>query len=160
MQPAIAADEPGGEADYYRIVSVPIPEGLVIEPGALELLPDGKLAVGTRRGEIYLVSGVLEDPPKALKFSRFAFGLHEILGLANRDGWLYVVQRPEVSRLKDTDGDGRADVFETVNDDWDISGDYHEYAFGSKFDRHGDLWVALCLTGSFSSKAKFRGWCL
>ncbi|HEX4148545.1 MAG TPA: hypothetical protein VHY20_06145, partial [Pirellulales bacterium] len=130
------------ESDYYRIISLPIPADLVVEPGALELLPDGKLAVGTRRGEIYLVSGALADPPNELKFTRFAFGLHEMLGLAYRDGWLYVVQRPELSRLKDTDADGRADVFETVNDDWDISGDHHEYAFGSKFDRHGDLWVA------------------
>src|SRR5581483_7999601 len=40
------------------------------------------------------------------------------------------------------------------------SGDYHEYAFGSKFDRDGNLWVVLCLTGSFSSDAKYRGWCL
>ncbi len=31
--------------------------------------------------------------------------------------------------LKDTDGDGVADVFEVVNADWGISGDYHEYAF-------------------------------
>jgi glucose/arabinose dehydrogenase len=158
--PAAQAAAGAAESDYYRIIPLPIPEGLVIEPGALEMLPDGRLAVGTRRGEIYLVSGAWADPPKDLKFSRFAFGLHEILGLAYRDGWLYATQRPELSRLKDTDGDGRADVFETVNDDWDISGNYHEYAFGSKFDPHGDLWVALCLTGSSSSQAKFRGWCV
>jgi hypothetical protein len=65
-----------------------------------------------------------------------------------------------VSRLKDEDGDGRADRFEVVSDAWEISGDYHEYAFGSKFDREGNLWVVLCLTGSFSSEVKFRGWCL
>ena len=76
------------------------------------------------------------------------------------DGWLYATQRGEVSRLKDDDGDGRADLFETVSDGWEINGDYHEYAFGSKFDRDGNLWVVLCLTGSFSSEVKFRGWCL
>ena len=54
----------------------------------------------------------------------------------------------------------RADVFETVSDAWEINGDYHEYAFGSKFDRDGNLWVALCLTGSFTSENKFRGWAL
>ena len=41
-------------------------------------------------------------------------GLHETLGLSWRDGWLYATQRPEVTRMKDRDGDGRADVFETV----------------------------------------------
>ena len=65
-----------------------------------------------------------------------------------------------MTRIKDTDGDGRADVFETVSDGWEINGDYHEYAFGSKFDKDGNLWVVLCLTGSFTSDQKYRGWCL
>ncbi len=78
----------------------------------------------------------------------------------HRDGWLYATQRGELTRVKDTNSDYKADVFETVSDAWDIGGDYHEYAFGSKFDRDGNLWVALCLTGSFTSDYKFRGWAL
>ena len=30
----------------------------------------------------------------------------------------------------------------------------------SKFDREGNLWVLLTLTGSFTSDSQFRGWCL
>ncbi len=156
---AAAADPK--ESDYYKILTFEPPKGLVLEAGALEWLPDGRLAVATRRGEIYLVENpYADDPAKDSKFVPFAKGMHEILGLSWRDGWLYVTQRGEVSRIKDSDGDGRADVFETVFDGWGISGDYHEYAFGSKFDRDGNLWVALCLTGSFTSDAKFRGWAL
>jgi hypothetical protein len=118
------------------------------------------MAVSTRLGEIYLVENAFEDPPTRVKFNKFAGGLHEVLGLAWRDGWLYCTQRPEVTRMKDTDGDGRADRFETISDAWGITGDYHEYAFGSKFDREGNLWVVLCLTGSFSSDIDYRGWCL
>jgi glucose/arabinose dehydrogenase len=118
------------------------------------------LAVGTRRGEIWIVENALAADPKQAKFRRFARGLHEVLGLAWRDGWLYVTQRCELTRVKDSDGDGKADVFETVSDGWEISGDYHEYAFGSRFDRDGNLWVVLCLTGSFTSDVKYRGWCL
>jgi len=98
--------------------------------------------------------------PTQVKFTLFAEGLHEVLGLAWKDGWLYVTQRCEVSRLKDNDQDGRADVVETVNDDWGVTGDYHEYAFGSRFDKDGHIWVTLCLTGSFSSQAPYRGWCV
>ena len=29
---------------------------------------------------------------------------------------------------------------------------------GSKFDAEGNIWVVLCLTGSFSSEVPFRGW--
>lgn len=157
---ATAADTPK-EAEYYPIRKFTIPEGVVLEAGALEVLPGGKLAVSSRRGEIYLVEGAFgEDPEKAAKFTRFAAGLHEVLGLAYRDGWLHATQRGEVTRLKDSDGDGQADLFETVADAWGIGGDYHEYAFGSKFDREGFLWVALCLTGSFTSEHPLRGWAL
>src|SRR5262249_34224129 len=137
------------------------PKGEVLEVGALEMMPDGRLAVGTRRGEIWMVHHPLgQDPAKEAKFTRYAQGLHEILGLSYRGGWLYVTQRPERTRVKDTRGTGRADVFETVADPWEISGDYHEYAFGSKFDKDGNMYVTLCLTGSFTSDVKFRGWCL
>ena len=48
------------EADYYRVVDLPMPEELAIETGSFELAPDGRLAIGTRRGEIYFVSGAFD----------------------------------------------------------------------------------------------------
>ena len=146
------------EDEYYQILRFELPPGEVLEAGAIEIMPDGKVAVGTRRGEIWMIDNAYADDPKQAKFTRFAHGLHEILGLAQKDGWLYVTQRPDVTRIKDTDGDGKADVFEVVTDGWEINGDYHEYAFGSRFDKDGNIWIALCLTGSFNSNSKFRGW--
>ncbi len=148
------------EADYYPITRFEVPEGVVLEASSFQLLANGKLAVASRRGEIWMVSNPYAKEVKAEQFQRFAHGLHEVLSLAERDGWLYVVQRCDVSRIKDSDGDGKADLFEVVNDDWEISGDYHEYAFGTKFDRDGNLWITLCLTGSFSSQVPYRGWCV
>src|SRR5262245_2548379 len=147
------------EDDYYRIVSLPIPENVVLEVGGEVLLPDGTLAVSTRRGDIYKITNPL-GKPEEMQFHLFARGLHEVLGLAERDGWLYATQRGEITRLKDMDGDGLADELETYGDGWEISGDYHEYAFGSPFDKDGNIWVVLCLTGSFTSEAPYRGWCL
>ena len=156
-----AADPLPTEADYYKILKFKIPDGVVLEAGGLELMPDGKLAVCSRRGDIYMISDPFaENPAEESKFTLWAQGLHEVLGLAQRNGWLYCVQRCELTRMKDSDGDGRADLFETVSDGWEISGDYHEYAFGSRFDKNGHLWTVLCLTGSFTSNTKFRGWCL
>ena len=159
-EPTWADEQKPVENDYYRMTSFDIPKEIMLEAGGVELLPNGKLAVATRRGEIWLVDKPFADSPTDATFSRFAHGLHEVLGLVYRDGWLYATQRGELSRLKDTDGDGKADLFETVNDDWQISGDYHEYAFGSRFDRDGNIWIVLCLTGSFSSDVKYRGWCV
>src|SRR5260370_10504835 len=142
--------KPPEEADYYKLIRFDLPKGEVIEPGSLEFLPDGKLAIGTRRGEIWMLANPLADPKEA-KFSRFARSLHEVLGLAAKDGWLYASERGDLIRMKDTKGNGRADLFEVVNDGWGINGDYHEYAFTSKFDKHGDLWIVPCLTCSFTS---------
>jgi glucose/arabinose dehydrogenase len=150
--------KPESEDDYYKLLRFDVPKGEVLEAGAIEILPSGKVAVGTRRGEIWLIDNAYADDPKDAKFSRFAHGLHEVLGLAAKDDWLYVTQRPDVSRIKDTNGDGKADLFEVVTDGWEITGDYHEYAFGSRFDKDGNIWVTLCLTGSFNSSSKFRGW--
>jgi glucose/arabinose dehydrogenase len=163
LSPVVSAQAPKKlptEDDYYKILRFQPPKGEVLEAGALEIMPDGKVAVGTRRGEIWMIANATAPDPKQAKFTRYARGLQDVLGLAYKDGWLYVVQKPEVSRLKDTDGDGRADIFETFCDAWEISGDYHEYAFGSRFDKEGNLWVCLCLTGSFTSNVKFRGWCV
>lgn len=146
------------EDDYYKLLRYETPANEVLEAGAIEIMPDGKVAVGTRRGEIWMIDNAYDADPTKAKFSRFAHGLHEILGLAQKDGWLYVTQRPDVSRIKDTNNDGKADVFEVVTDGWEINGDYHEYAFGSRFDKDGNIWITLCLTGSFNSSSKFRGW--
>src|SRR5437762_3944555 len=115
------------ENDYYKLLTFTPPQGEVLEAGAIEVLPDGKVAVGTRRGEVWLIDNAYDDDPKKAKFTRFAHGLHEVLGLAHKDGWLYVTQRPAASRIKDTDGDGKADLLEVVTDGRKTDGDYHAY---------------------------------
>ncbi|MCA9299226.1 MAG: hypothetical protein KDA28_09180, partial [Phycisphaerales bacterium] len=144
------------EREFYRIVDVPIPEGAVIEAGAFATLPDGRMAVGTRRGDIYVFSGVDEAKPEP-EYQLFATGLDEIFGLDVRDGAFYVTQSCEVTRITDTDGDGRADAFEALSSAWGYE-NYHEYAFGSKLDDEGNIFVALGLSQSYNSRALFRGW--
>ncbi|MCH2115367.1 MAG: hypothetical protein MK171_10725 [Pirellulales bacterium] len=146
------------EAEYYPVVDVQVPEEMALEAGSFEVLPDNRLAVGTRRGEIYLVSGVFDENPQP-RFELFARGLDEVFGLSYRDDAFYVTQQTEVTRITDTNQDGRADRFETLSDVWGFR-NYHEYAFGSKMDPEGNIWVALCLTHSFKSEVPFRGWCL
>jgi glucose/arabinose dehydrogenase len=150
------------EEDFYPIVQLPIPPDAYLEVGGLEWMPDDKLAVSSRRGDIYMVDGALYDAAKIgdAEFTKYAGGLHEVLGLSLHDGALYATQRGEITKLIDTDKDGRADLHETVSDGWEINGDYHEYAFGSKFDPDGHMWIVLCLTGSFNSNCKYRGWCV
>jgi glucose/arabinose dehydrogenase len=77
-------------------------------------------------------------------WSSFATGLHEPLGLMVEDeGTVLIVQRAEVTRLHDEDHDGVADFYETVCDDWGMSGNYHEFAFGIVKDSKKNIYVAL-----------------
>lgn len=159
-QPPTASAQKAQESDYYKITTFETPVGEVIEAAGFQMMPDGSLAVCSRRGDIFRIRDPLADQVGADQFSIFARGLHEPLSLAWRDGWLYATQRCEVTRLRDEDGDGTADVFETVADGWGVSTDYHEYAFGSKFDKDGNMAVTLCLTGSFNSDVQYRGWAM
>lgn len=160
LVPCHAQDKLPTESDYYRLTTFQTPPDVVLEATSFQMMPDGKMAVASRRGEIWMITDPFAAEVKPAQMKRFAHGLHEVLSLAEKDGWLYLVQRTDVSRIKDTNADGEADLFEVVNDEFEVSGDYHEYAFGSKFDKDGNLWVVLCLTGSFNSNVKYRGWCV
>ena len=105
------------EAAYYRLVNIPMPDGLYAEAGCFTTLPDGRIAVGTRRGEILLFSGVDDEHPRP-RATKFASGLDEVFGLAYRGGAFYATHATEVTRITDSDGDGRADRFDTVSDKW------------------------------------------
>jgi hypothetical protein len=151
------------EETFYRIVTLPMPPDIALEVGGLGFRPDGKLLCCTRRGDVWLISHPEAADPARVRYQRFATGLHEPLGLLV-DGAhaVYVVQRPELTRLVDTDGDDVADRYETVCDRWGISGDYHEFAYGPVRDRTGDFYVTLNVgfAGGHQSKAPWRGWCV
>ena len=104
------------------------------------------------------MDGLLSEEPSP-DYRLFASGLTEIFGLAESEGVLFATQQTEVTRVRDLDGDGRADLFETVSDRWGFGAE-HEFTYGSNFDRNGHIWVTCCLSGSYTSDHPFRGWCL
>ncbi|MBC7568136.1 MAG: hypothetical protein H7319_00175, partial [Spirosoma sp.] len=154
------AQESPKEEDFSKIMKVTSPEGTLLEVGGLVTLPNGSLGVATRRGDIWIVENPTSRRPY---FRKFASGLHEILGLAYKDGALYCAQRGELTKLMDTNKDGKADVFETVYA-WPLSGHYHEYSFGPKIAPDGSFFV----TGNVAfgneewwrgeSRVPWRGW--
>ncbi|HEX5051745.1 MAG TPA: hypothetical protein VFZ65_08240 [Planctomycetota bacterium] len=144
------------EAEYYRIVELPLPPELALEAGSFCTLPDGRLAIGTRRGEILLVTGAFDELP-APSVQHFASGLDEVFGLGYRDGAFYAMQQAELTRITDRDGDGRADRFENLSDVWGFA-NYHEFAWGSPVQPDGSVTVVLGLSESYYYKAPFRGW--
>lgn len=162
---ALAQDISDRENEYYRRITLPVPEGILLEVGGLTTLEDGRIALCTRRGEVWIVENPDLYDGAHPTLTLFANGLHEPLGLAYRDNALYVAQRGELTKLQDTNGDGTADVYETIYA-WPLSGHYHEYSYGPKFLPDGTMMV----TGNVAfgdeewwrgeSRVPWRGWAL
>jgi azurin len=142
------------EKDFYTLRTISIPADIRLEVGGIAVMPDGRIAVCTRRGEIWIIQNAYGNGQP--HFKRFASGLHESLGLAYRDGAFYCVQRGELTRIEDRDGDGNADSFTPVTL-FNLSGTYHEYAYGPVFDKNGDMYVTLNLSLA-DVHGKWHGW--
>ncbi len=151
------------ESDYYKIITLPVPENMLLEIGGVATLPDGRIAVSTRRGEVWTIENPYMYHGASPRFVLFASGLHEALGLAYKNNALYVAQRGELTRLVDNDGDGKADLYETVYA-WPLSGHYHEYSFGPKFAPDGSMFVTANVAFGAQewwrgeSRVPWRGW--
>ncbi len=126
------------EEDFYKIVTLPVPEGILLEVGGVTMMPNGSLALATRRGDIWVVENPSSNKPY---FRKFASGLHEVLGLVYKNGSFYCAQRGELTKITDKNGDGKADSFETIHS-WEVSGHYHEYSFGPKIAPDGGFFVS------------------
>lgn len=151
------------ESALYRVDTIPLPPDCVLEVGGLAFRPDGKLLASTRRGEVWLIDNPTALSLNDIRMTKFASGLHEALGLYCDDNkTVYAVQRPELTKLVDRDGDGVANEYATVCDKWGVSGDYHEFAFGPARDKQGNFYITLNVGfgGGHQAKAAWRGWCV
>ncbi|MDZ7876927.1 MAG: plastocyanin/azurin family copper-binding protein [Saprospiraceae bacterium] len=153
----VFAQDKASEGDYYDLKTLPIPSNIELEVGGMATIPDGRLAVSTRRGEVWMV----ENPYSITPYYRlFAKGMHEVLGLTYHKGALYAVQRGELTKLTDTDGDGEADFYQNIAN-WELAGNYHEYSYGPVFDKDDNMFLTfnVAWVGFGEAKlSKWRGW--
>ncbi len=152
-----------GESDYYKIITLPVPEEMLLEVGGITTLPDGRLALSTRRGDVWLVENPQMADGDQPSFIQYASGLHEPLGMAYLNNSLYVTQRGELTKLSDKNGDDRADLYETVYA-WPLSGHYHEYSYGPKIAPDSSMFVTTNVAFGDEewwrgeSRVPWRGW--
>ncbi|MFK7925892.1 MAG: plastocyanin/azurin family copper-binding protein [Bacteroidia bacterium] len=144
---------------FYRIENLPIPDDAYLEVGGMALDEDGALYVCSRRGEVWKAENPYGKNAAEANFQLFGEGLHEPLGLAVKDGSVYITQRGELTKLTDRDGDGRADRYESVCS-WPLSGNYHDYSYGPEFLPNGNMLLTFNLSwiGRGASLVKWRGW--
>lgn len=153
----------------YFVQKIDTPEPLLpqrFEPTSFAFSADGSLFVSTRTGSIWR--------RKAERWTLFADGLHEANGvqIAPDGKSVYVMQKPELTLLRDTNDDGIADHYETVDDRFRFTGNYHEFAYGPKMNSRGELFFSTGLSAGghhmasqgspnqMTSALGYRGWVL
>jgi mono/diheme cytochrome c family protein len=113
---------------------------------------DGTLVVATRTAGIWrLVKG---------RWQPFAEGLFDSLGVVVEDGkGLSVVagQKAELTRIRDTNGDGIADDYQTLFDANSYHGNYHNYMHGPVRAPDGAYYIAINLVHDMSGTAYTAG---
>ena len=111
-----------------------------VRPGGIDFFADGKrAAICTWDGDVWLVNG-LADGDGALKWTRFATGLFQPLGLVVRDDVVHVLGRDQITRLHDFNDDGEADWYEAFNHDAQVTDHFHEFAMDLQSAPGGDFY--------------------
>ncbi|MCF6314593.1 MAG: c-type cytochrome [Verrucomicrobiales bacterium] len=117
--------------DAYVIDSIPLPVPnrwkRNVRIGALGFFSDGRMAVASFDGDVWLVSGAKGDMEQ-VKWKRYASGLHEPQGLQVVDDVVYVSDRNGIVRLHDEDGDGQVDFYENFSNVVAQSAETREFA--------------------------------
>jgi glucose/arabinose dehydrogenase/cytochrome c2 len=112
-----------------------------IRLGDIEFLKDGTGVGVTLDGDVWLIRG-LGGPGDTVRWQRFASGLHEPLTLAIREEQIYVFDRNGIWRLRDTNGDGEADVHELFSNAFAQTADMREFPSTLRLAPGGEFVIA------------------
>lgn len=107
--------------------------------GGFDFFEDGRAAVCTAQGEVWVVSGI-DDTLEKLSWRRFASGLHQPLGVRIVRGDVFVIGRDQITRLRDLNGDGEADLYENFNNDTILSTNPADYSLDLQTDSSGHFY--------------------
>lgn len=134
----------GTEPDAtYAVDTIPLPESNPwkswIRPTGLDFFPDGRIAICTLNGDVWIGSG-LDAELNKVSWKRIAVGLFEPLGLKIIDGKVLVRGRDQITRLHDLNGDGEADYYERFNADNQLWLSYHAFVFDLQADSKGNVY--------------------
>ena len=108
----------------------------------LDFLPGGKQAVVcTWDGDVWQLDE-LTGKSGILSWRRIASGLFQPLGIKVVDGQILVSCRDQIAILRDYDGDGETDFYESFNSDHQVTEHFHEFAMGLQTDAAGNFYYA------------------
>lgn len=122
----LAADSEDYVVDQVML-PLPNPWKRNVRVSDIAFMPDGKAAVVTFSGDVWMIEG-LDSQLKKVKWNRFASGLHEPLGIEIRNKEVYVFGREGIVKLVDLNKDGMADYYENFSNVAQQSPESREWA--------------------------------
>jgi cytochrome c len=139
------------------------PDGFEPKVGGIDFLPDGRMVICTwdPTGGVYILDNVDQPDASKITVKRFAAGLAEPLGLRVVDGRVFVLQKQELTELIDHNKDDVADEYRSVANNWNVTDNFHEFAFGLAYKDgyfYANLAVAINPGGATTAnQVKGRG---
>ncbi len=143
VTPAVEVSAEKASAYVVDTIKVPDPNpwNAPMFIGGLDFFPDGRAAVCTFHGDVFIVSGI-DEKLEQVTWKRFASGLYHALGLKIVKGEIYVTCRDGIWRLKDLNNDGECDFYEAFNHDVMVTKSFHEFVFDLQTDPAGNFYFA------------------
>jgi glucose/arabinose dehydrogenase len=142
-EPVVAAGTRAKDDAPYVIDSIPVPlqnpSKSWMRLGGFDFFADGRAAVCTWSGDVWIVSGI-DTGLQKVAWKRYAAGLFQALGLKIVNDQVYVLGRDQITRLHDLNGDGEADFYECFNNDVMITPNFHEFIFDLHTDPEGNFY--------------------
>lgn len=138
--PLVLNGKLGKEDAPYTVDSLALPSDNPwkswIRPAAIDFFSDGRLAMSSINGDVWICSGINKTLDK-LMWRRYATGLYEPLGLKIVNDKLYVMGRDRITRLHDLNQDGEADYYQTFYAGGVVAPGYHAFSFDLQTDSAG-----------------------
>lgn len=152
----------GGPARYPQKITTPIIRGAAEGPFAVDILTPpfndtwknqlrlsgvdflsdrSKGVICSTDGDVWLVDGITKDSG-TLSWQRIASGLFQPLGVKVINDVIFVTCRDQIVVLRDLNGDGETDYYESFNNDQQVTDHFHEFAMGLQADKEGNLYYA------------------
>ncbi len=114
----------------YVVDTIPVPydnpdKALMFLTG-VDFFDNGDAAVCTLHGDVWTASGI-DNTLQKIRWHRFATGLYQALGLKVIQNQIYVLGRDQITRLRDLNGDGEADLYESFYNGIQTSAERHHF---------------------------------
>ena len=137
---------PGNDEDPYAVDVLVLPQNNPwksrVRLTGIDYMEGGKVAiVSTIDGEVWRVEGITQSSGNT-SWTRIATGLYQPLGVKVHEGDIYVSCRDQIAILRDLNGDGETDFYESFNSDHQVTEHFHEFAMGLQTDKEGNFYYA------------------